>query len=309
MDLSVIVPVYNEEGNIKELYIQIRDAVSSLGLSYEIIFVNDGSTDRTEELLRKVYSKVKDLKIINFRRNFGQSAAMLAGFRIAKGKYIVSIDGDLQNDPKDIPALLAKLESGYDVVSGWRFRRKDTFFKRFFSRFASLLRRKFLGMKIHDYGCSLKAYKREALSGIELYGEMHRYIPPLLQWKGFRIGEVKVSHRNRQAGRTKYGVSRLYKGFIDMGVVWFWQKYSSRPMHMFSFIGILAGGFGVFCTFYSMYLKMIRDVSLSDTFLPTMAVFSIMIGAQMFVTGILADIIIKNYYKDSEPYSIKDILE
>lgn len=309
MDLSVVVPLYNEEGNIKELYIQIQDIVSSLGLSYEIIFVDDGSTDGTTDILRKIQSKTKDLKVVILRRNFGQSAAMLAGFKESSGKYVVTMDGDLQNDPADIKELLVKLDKGYDVVSGWRFRRKDGFFKKFFSRFASLLRRKFLGIRIHDYGCSLKAYRKEALEGLELYGEMHRYIPPILQWKGFKVGEVKVNHRERMSGKTKYGAGRLYKGFIDMGVVWFWQKYSLRPMHMFSFFGFVFGGFGIFCSIYSIYLKSVRSVSLSDTFLPTMGVFSLMIGVQLFVTGILADIMIKNYYKGTESYIVKEVLE
>ena len=308
MDLSVVAPLYNEVGNVDKLYAELHKVLVSIGLSYEIIFVDDGSSDGTDEVLHRIQSKVKDLKVVILRRNFGQSAAMDAGFSKASGRYIVTIDGDLQNDPLDIPGLLTKLDMGYDVVSGWRFRRKDPFFKKFFSRFASLLRRRFLGIRIHDYGCSLKAYRKEALDGLELYGEMHRYIPPILQWKGFKVGEVKVNHRKRMSGKTKYGMGRLYKGFVDMGVVWFWQKYSLRPMHMFSFLGFVFGGFGVFCSVYSIYLKTIKSVSLSDTFLPVMGVFSLMIGVQLLVTGILADIMIKNYYKDSQTYSVKEVL-
>ena len=308
MDLSIVAPLYNEVENVDKLYAELHKVLAGIGLSYEIIFVDDGSTDGTNDVLRRTQLKSKDLKVVVLRRNFGQSAAMLAGFKEASGKYIVTMDGDLQNDSLDIPKLLVKLNQGYDVVSGWRFKRKDSFFKKFFSRFASLLRRKFLGMRIHDYGCSLKAYRKEALDGLELYGEMHRYIPPILQWKGFKVGEVKVNHRKRMSGKTKYGVGRLYKGFIDMGVVWFWQKYSLRPMHMFSFLGFLFGFFGIFCSIYSVYLKSFRSVSLSDTFLPVMGVFSLMVGVQLFVTGILADIMIKNYYKGADSYTVREVL-
>ena len=308
MDLSIVAPLYNEVENVDKLYAELHKVLAGIGLSYEIIFVDDGSTDGTNDVLRRTQLKSKDLKVVVLRRNFGQSAAMLAGFKEASGKYIVTMDGDLQNDSLDIPKLLVKLNQGYDVVSGWRFKRKDSFFKKFFSRFASLLRRKFLGMRIHDYGCSLKAYRPEALDRLELYGEMHRYIPPILQWKGFKVGEVKVNHRKRMSGKTKYGVGRLYKGFIDMGVVWFWQKYSIRPMNMLSFLGFLFGFFGIFCSIYSVYLKSFRSVSLSDTFLPVMGVFSLMVGVQLFVTGILADIMIKNYYKGADSYTVREVL-
>jgi glycosyltransferase involved in cell wall biosynthesis len=306
MDISVIVPIYNEKKNVPLLYDKIFKVLKSITKDFEIIFIDDGSTDGSYEEMKKL----RDLTIIKFRKNFGQSAAMDAGFHNANGKIIISMDGDLQNDPSDIPRLLKKLkEKDLDVVCGWRYKRKDTLEKRIFSIFANAFRNFLIKDPVHDSGCSLRAYKRECFEDFDLMGEMHRYIPSLLRWKGFKIGEEKVSHHKRKFGKTKYSLSRVIRGFLDLFVVWFWRKFSGRPVHIFGGLGIITIGFGILTGLYSIYLKIIQKVSLSDTFLPDVAVFSIIIGIQFFISGIMTDIAIKNYYKcgNSKIYNIHKI--
>ncbi len=227
--VSVVVPVYNEEGNVSELHREINDVCRSNGYEYEIIFVDDGSTDKTAGICRQL----RPLKLIQMRRNFGQTAAMDAGIKAAQYDYIVTMDGDRQNDPADIPNMIAYLEEhNLDVVSGWRKNRKDTLMKRFTSRGANFLRHLIVKDGIHDSGCSLKVYRRECFEGMNLYGEQHRFIPALLKIKGFTVGEVVVHHRARTSGVTKYNWKRTIKGFVDMISVWFWNKFASRPMHL-----------------------------------------------------------------------------
>ena len=307
MDISIVVPVYNERKNVAILHSRIRDVLDSLGKKYEIIFVDDGSRDGTFQELKRL----DKVKIVQFRKNFGQTAAMSAGFKAAKGDIIISMDGDLQNDPQDIPRMLAKMDEGYDVISGWRASRKDSISKVLFSKFAASLRRKFISDIVHDSGCSLKAYKKECFEDLDLYGEMHRYIPALLSWKGFRIGEVKVRHQARRFGTTKYGARRLARGFMDMINVWFWRKYSGRPLHIFGGLGIIFTLIGIVTAIYVAYLKIFRQVDISDTFLSVFAVFLIMIGILLFVSGLMADISIKSYYGSNgrKTYSIKEVIE
>lgn len=218
LDLSVIAPMYNEEGNVKELHRRIKEACDKLGKSYEIILVNDGSSDRTVEMCQGL----SPLKLIVMRKRFGQTAAMDAGIKASRGKIIVMLDADLQNDPNDIGLLLQEMEKGYDVVAGWRWQRKDPISKIIFSRGANLLRKILIQDKIHDSGCSLKAYKRECFADIDLFGEMHRFIPAILELEGYKVGEVKVSHHPRVHGVTKYNWKRGMKGFVDMISIWFW---------------------------------------------------------------------------------------
>ncbi|MFA6160273.1 MAG: glycosyltransferase family 2 protein, partial [Parcubacteria group bacterium] len=243
--ISVVVPLYNEEGNVRELHRKIKEACEALtptlsqrekGISgYEIIFIDDGSRDKTVENCEGL----TPLKLIKFRRNFGQTAAFDAGVKNSLGDIIVMMDGDLQNDPADIPLLLAEIEKGYDIVSGWRWQRKDSISKKIFSRTANLLRKILIHDKIHDSGCSLKAYRRECFKDVDLFGEMHRFIPALLELQGYRVSEVKVSHHPRTSGVTKYNWKRGVKGFVDMVSIWFWGKYANRPLHLF-------GGSGIF---------------------------------------------------------------
>ncbi len=306
--ISVVVPLFNEEGNVARLHQKIVLACNKLQKPYEILFINDGSKDKTLEEAKKL----SPLTLIEFRRNFGQTAAFDAGFKHAKGEIIVTMDGDLQNDPSDIPLLLEKMEKeGYDVVSGWRHKRKDSISKKIFSRGANLLRKILLHDEIHDSGCSLKAYKRECFEHLDLYGEMHRFIPALLEIQGFRVGEVKVSHHPRTQGVTKYNWKRGLKGFVDMISIWFWNRYSHRPVHIFGGIGILLMMIGKILLLWMIIEKLFFGAQLSEKIWPLMGIFLIMIGVQFFIFGLLSDIVTKIYYKNHERmnYSIKEIIE
>ena len=306
--LSVVVPLFNEEGNVGLLHKKIVLACDKLQKPYEILFINDGSKDKTSEEAKRL----SPLTLIEFRRNFGQTAAFDAGFKHAKGEVIVTMDGDLQNDPSDIPLLLEQMEKeNYDVVSGWRYKRKDSISKKIFYRGANLLRKILLHDEIHDSGCSLKVYKRECFEHLDLYGEMHRFIPALLEIQGFRVGEVKVSHHPRTQGVTKYNWKRGMKGFVDMISIWFWNRYSHRPVHIFGGIGILLMIIGKLLLIWMIIEKLFFDAELSEKIWPLMGIFLIMIGVQFFIFGLLSDIVTKIYYKNHERmnYSIKDIIE
>ncbi|MFZ2193672.1 MAG: glycosyltransferase family 2 protein [Candidatus Moraniibacteriota bacterium] len=304
--ISVVVPLYNEEGNVENLHAKILSACQKLGREFEIIFIDDGSKDKTVENCQGL----TPLKLIEFRRNFGQTAAFDAGIKNSTGDIIITMDGDLQNDPADIKLLLEELEKGFDIVSGWRFNRKDNFSKKFFSRGANLLRKILIHDKIHDSGCSLKSYKKECFKDVDLFGEMHRFIPALLELQGYKVGEVKVSHHPRVSGVTKYNWKRGMKGFVDMISIWFWGKYANRPLHLFGGSGIVLStvGFGILIW---MIIEKIMGLSISEKIWPLIGVFFIMIGVQLFIFGLLADIIIKNYYKSQNKmnYSIKEIRE
>ena len=305
--ISVVVPLYNEEGNVTELHRRIKEACDALGKTYEIVFINDGSTDKTAEEARGL----SPLKFIEFRKNFGQTAAFDAGIKNASGEIIITMDGDLQNDPGDIGLLLTEMEKGYDVVSGWRFKRKDTFMKKFFSRGANMLRKILIQDKIHDSGCSLKAYRHECFKEVDLFGEMHRFMPALLEMQGYRVGEVKVSHHPRIHGKTKYNWKRAIKGFVDMISIWFWRKYATRPLHLFGGTGIVFSFIGVLILIWMVIDKIAYHGSISDKIWPLMGVFMIMVGILLFVSGLLADIMVKNYYqgRNRMNYSIKEITE
>ncbi|MEM3373690.1 MAG: glycosyltransferase family 2 protein [Candidatus Woesearchaeota archaeon] len=320
LDLSIVIAAYNEEHNVSELYKKITNVMQKLIQkqkseknleinSYEIIFVDDGSTDNTFYILQDLAEKDKNLRIIKFRKNFGQSAAWDAGFSYAKGKIIITMDADLQNDPEDIPKLLLEMKNkNLDVVSGWRFNRKDSFTKKFFSKLAKFFRNIIINDKIHDSGCSLKAYKSECLQDLELKGEMHRYITEILALKGYKIGEVKVNHLPRKFGKTKYNLIRLPKGFLDLLVVAFWQKYSARPIHLFGSFGILMTFFGFLTGIYLLYLKFFKAVPISNRPLLLLSILFVILGIQFIIFGLIADILIKLYYSGGKKnYSIEKI--
>ncbi|WP_256558498.1 glycosyltransferase family 2 protein [Haloarcula marina] len=311
VQISVVLPVYNEQGNLKPLATELSEILGQEYERWEVLFVDDGSTDGSIETLEEIHGADDRFKVVKFRGNFGQSPAIDAGLDYAAGDLVVTMDSDGQNDPSDIPKLVEKLEEGYDCVSGWRKNRDDPFAKRFFSRFASGLRQLFLGTDLHDYGCTLKVFRKPAAKDLDLSGEMHRYIPALLSWRGYRIAEVPVNHRPRRNGETKYSWQRLPKGFLDLVNVWFWQKFSGRPLHIFGGLGILSMFIGTLGGFYSAYLKFVVGANLSATALPLFAVFMIMIGVQFFISGILADIGIKGYQhaKNEEPYRVREVLE
>jgi len=305
--LSVVVPIYNEAENVKELHQKINSACQNLGKTFEIIFIDDGSTDDTIAM----YAGLTPLKLISFRRNFGQTAAFDAGIKNAHGEIIITMDGDLQNDPADIKLLLEEMNKGFDVVSGWRWKRRDSLMKKIFSRTANLLRKILVKDNIHDSGCSLKAYKRECFEDVDLFGEMHRFIPAILKLQGFKIGEVKVNHLPRIHGKTKYNWKRGIKGFVDMISVWFWRKYSGRPLHLFGGTGMMLSLLGSAILAWMAIAKIFYHQSLSEKIWPIIGIFLILVGVQLFVSGLLADIAVKNYYKNrkSMNYSIKNIAQ
>lgn len=304
--VSIVVPVFNEEGNVYELHREIKEVCEKEEYDYEIIFINDGSSDNTHVICKTL----KPLKYIRMRRNFGQTAAMDAGIKAATKDLIVTMDGDRQNDPADIPEMIKYLcDNDFDVVSGWRKNRKDAFMKKFISRGANLLRYIFVHDGIHDSGCSLKVYRRECFKGINLYGEQHRFIPAILKIKGFTVGEYVVHHRARTVGKTKYNWKRTFKGFVDMISVWFWNKYSTRPLHLLGTMGVLfmVGGFG--CGIWSVVIYLL-GYKMSDNIIPPLlTVFFIIIGLLMFIFGLMSEILIKTYYgvHVDASYSVKEI--
>ncbi len=307
MELSVVVPLYNEEGNAKELHRRIKEACEKLGKNFEIIFIDDGSTDGTV----KDCEGLTPLKLIRFRKNYGQTAGFDAGIKAAVGEIVVTMDGDLQNDPSDIGKLLEKMDEGFDVVAGWRAKRKDPFMKKLSSRLANIARQILISDNIHDSGCSLKAYKRECFADVDLFGEMHRFMPAILQFDGYKVGEVKVNHFPRTVGVTKYNWKRGMKGIVDMISIWFWRKYSSRPLHLFGGSGIVLSIVGFLILAWMMVAKIFYGASLADKIWPLIGVFFIMIGLILFIFGLLADIIIRSYYKEQGRmnYSIKEIVD
>ena len=244
-ELSVVVPLYDEEESLPQLVDQLLAAMRALDLSFELVLVDDGSNDGTANVLSALAATVPELVAVLLRRNYGQSAAMAAGFDASSGAVIVTLDGDLQNDPADIPLLLAELNQGYDLVSGWRHQRQDAAVQRLLpSRIANRLIARVTGVRLHDYGCSLKAYRREVVSDLNLYGELHRFLPALAFIEGARIGEVKVNHRPRRYGRSKYGIDRTFRVLMDLLTVWFMKRFLTRPMHVFGFAGLLSLGAG-----------------------------------------------------------------
>lgn len=313
MKYSVVVPARNEEDNVQPLYEavkQVMDHVKSpagdhVASGWELILIDDGSTDKTGEIINRLCQQDQRVKLIQFRRNFGQTAGWSAGFDHAAGEIVIVLDADLQNDPQDIPKLLKKLDEGYDVVSGWRQKRKDDPVLMLGSKFGNWLHRYITGEKIHDHGCSLKVYKREALKDLELYGEMHRYITALLSWKGFKVGEEKVRHRPRQRGYTKYSVRKKMKGFLDLVIVKFWIQYSARPMHFFGMIGaaFIAAGLVLGGTLGLLWL--LRVIALSGRSSPLLAVLLVLLGFQFLLTGVLADVVAHTYYAEKKAYTIK----
>lgn len=306
--ISVVVPVFNEEGNVRELHKEILEVCKKENYKFEIIFVDDGSKDKTPEICKEL----KPLKYIRMRKNFGQTAAMDAGIKLAQYDYIVTMDGDRQNDPADIPKLVNYLEENdLDIVSGWRKNRKDTVMKKFTSRVANFLRGIIVKDNIHDSGCSLKIYKKECFDHINLYGEMHRFIPALLRIKGFEVGEVVVNHRPRTAGVTKYNWKRTIRGFVDMISLWFWSKYAVRPLHILGAGGMVSIFLGVVCAIWSIVLFALGYKMSNNIMPPLLTVFFIIVGLLMFIFGLMSDMMSKTYYGSGidKSYSVKETIE
>lgn len=298
LQISIVVPFYNEQENIKELYSQLTSVLEPVKMSYELIFIDDGSTDNTFRVLTELFQKDKRVKAIRLRKNFGQTAALQAGFDFSRGEIVISMDGDLQHDPKDIPQFLAKMEEGFDIVSGWRKKRVDNFlFRRLPSLVANRIMKRLSGVQIHDFGTTFKAYKREAIQGLQLYGELHRFIPALISRTGMKITEIPIHNIVRQKGKSKYGLSRIRRVFFDLMTVKFIVSFIDRPLQIFGVIGLCFGGFGFMIAFiltlgFYLFGWSIRDNLGNLVF----SVFLMILGLQFIMTGLLAEIMSRVYF-------------
>ncbi len=298
LDLSVVIPLYNEVESLPHLYAALRDALDAMQRSYEILLVDDGSTDGTLEALRQIAAQDPRVKVIRFRRNFGQTAAMAAGFDHARGGVVIPMDGDLQNDPGDIPLLLAKIEEGYDVVSGWRKNRQDkTLMRKFPSRIANWIIGRVTGVRLHDYGCSLKAYRTEIVRGTRLYGEMHRFIPALANLMGARICEVPLRHHPRRFGKSKYGIKRTLKVVLDLLTVKFLSDYSTKPIYLFGGIGLTLCTAAVLAGVETVWEKVALGTYVHNNPFILIATFLFTLGVTFIFMGLLAEIIIRTYHE------------
>ena len=311
VDVSLVIPLYNEIENISTLHEAILPVLSSLEKDTEIIYVDDGSTDGTFEQLQKIQASDSSVWVIQLRRNFGQAAAFSAGFDFARGNVIVTMDGDLQNDPDDIPLLIEKIDQGYDIVSGWRVKRKDNFItKRLPSMIANSIISWVTGVKLHDYGCSLKAYREEVVKNIRLYGELHRFIPAIASWMGIRIAEVPVNHFPRKHGRSKYGLGRTLRVILDLITVKFMLNYATRPLQIFGLAGMASFLTGLVISGYLTILRLFYGESLSDRPILLLGVLLIMLGVQLVLMGLLGELIVRTYHEsqDKPIYAVREIL-
>ena len=298
LGISVVIPVYNEEGNIDRLYQELTAVLETIGRDYEVVAINDGSSDRTYEILNDVQAKDARWHIIHFRRNFGQTAAMAAGFDAARGEVVITIDADLQNDPRDIQRILDKFDEGYDIVSGWRQDRKEPLFlRRIPSMFANRLISRTTGIRLHDYGCTLKAYHFDVVKGVQLYGELHRFIPALAGQMGVRVAEIPVKDRARKWGSSKYGFNRTFKVILDLIAVIFLLSYFNRPLYVFGAAGILVGAVGSLLGLYLTVFKLLTENKIGDRPLLQLSVLLMVLGVQFVSTGIVADMIMRTYHE------------
>jgi len=310
MTVSIIVPLYNEEDNVEILHERIMGVVTSNDIDYEIIYVDDGSNDNTLQLLDKLQSRHKNVLVLSLRRNFGQTAAFAAGFDFARGDIVITIDGDLQNDPNDIPRLIEAIKD-CDLVSGWRKKRKDPFItRRLPSIIANWLISKVTGVRLHDYGCSLKAYRREVVKNLRLYGEMHRFIPAVASWYGVRISEIETTHHPRLRGKSKYGISRTIRVLLDLITVKFLQSFSTRPMQFFGPMGLIFCLLGFCISLYLTFDKLIMGAAIGGRPLLLFGVLLIIVGVQFIGMGLLGEMLVRVYHESQKKpiYAIKKIL-
>ena len=297
--LSVVVPLYNEEGSLHQLVEKLLEVLRPLGLAFELVLVDDGSRDATPQILGQMASQVPELVAVLLRRNYGQTAAMAAGFDSSRAPIIVTMDGDLQNDPADIPLLIDTLEEeGYDLVSGWRHQRQDGALNRLLpSLIANRLIARVTGVRLHDYGCSLKAYRREVVADMNLYGELHRFLPALAFIEGARIGEVRVQHHPRRYGNSKYGIDRTLRVLMDLLTVWFMKRFLTRPMHVFGLAGLTTLGLGLLIALWLVGEKLLLGTNIGNRPLLLMAVLAILSGVQLFCFGLLSELQMRTYHE------------
>jgi glycosyltransferase involved in cell wall biosynthesis len=312
MELSIVIPLYNEEENVGPLYAQLKGALEATGREYEIIIVDDGSTDGSFDVLKRLHEDDERLKVIRFRRNFGQTAAFAAGFDRSQGQVVITMDADLQNDPADIPLLLEKIEEGYDVVSGWRLHRQDPFLtRRLPSMIANWLISQVTRVHLHDYGCSLKAYRREVVKNVQLYGELHRFIPAIANWMGVSVAEVPVRHYARRFGKSKYGLSRTVRVLLDLLTVRFLLSYSTRPIHIFGGLGLISFVAGIGLGGYLSFVKFALDRKIGDRPLLLLAILLMVMGVQLISMGLLGELVVRTYYEtlDKPTYAVREVLD
>jgi len=311
-ELTIVIPLYNEVENVDPLHAELSAALDGIGRSYEVIVVDDGSRDGSFECLKAVHAADPRWRIIRFRRNFGQTAGFAAGFSAARGAVVITSDADLQNDPRDIPRLLAKMDEGFDIVSGWRVHRKEPFFSR---RLPSLLANRMIsgatGVVLHDYGCSLKAYRSEVVKTLRLYGELHRFIPAVASWMGVTVAEVPVNDRARRFGHSKYGITRTFKVLLDLITVRFMLGYSTRPLHIFGWLGLISGGLGLLAGLYLTIVKLVLGQNIGNRPLLLLAALLIILGVQMISMGLVAEMVMRTYHEaQNKPiYVIRETLE
>lgn len=323
IDLSIVVPVYNEEENLRPLLAEITAALKDKPIRYEVVLVDDGSSDGSFAVMKALHQVDDRVVAIQFRRNHGQTAAFAAGFDLARGRYILTMDADRQNDPADIPQMLKKLEEGYDVVNGWRENRQDAFLMRKLPSFvANRLIARLTDVPLRDRGCSLRVFRAEVTKELKLYGELHRFIPEMVSFAGFSMAEVPVNHRARVAGQSKYGISRTFRVIVDLMTILFLRKYSDRPMHLFGLMGVSFGGLGVLAGLYLTWLKIwagiqashfwtgFRDFNIGERPLLLLAVLLVILGVQFLVMGLIAELIVRTYYESQNKtvYYIRQIL-
>ena len=302
--ISIVIPLFNEEESVIPLSHELRKALSRLNTNYEVILIDDGSTDSSLQKLKEIVKTDNRFKYLSFRKNYGKSAALQIGFKAATGDAVVTMDADLQDDPQEVQNLLKKLDEGYDLCSGWKKKRQDPFIKKISSKFFNFVTRLISGIKIHDFNCGLKAYRKEVVESVKVYGELHRYIPVLAKWQGYNVTEVPVMHHPRRYGKTKFGVTRFFKGFIDLVTVTFVTRYIKRPMHFFGFLGALSSLVGLGILGY-LTILWIQGHPLSNRPMIFLGMLLIIVGVQLFAVGLLGEVIVHNAMDDRE-YVIKD---
>ncbi len=306
--ISIVIPLYNEAESLPELYQRIHEVMQELVVPYEILFIDDGSTDNSFEVLTELYKNNHHIRVYQFRRNFGKSAALATGFARARGDIIITMDADLQDDPHEIPALLDKLNEGYDLVSGWKKKRHDPFIKKYTSRIFNRATAWMSGLYIHDFNCGLKAYRREVVKSVQIYGQLHRYIPMLAHLQGFRVAEIPVQHHARKYGTTKFGMSRFAAGMFDLITTTFLTRFNKRPLHLFGSMGLISFTSGSFICLYLAWYWLFVESRLSNRPILFLGILLIMVGVQFFSIGLLGEMITESKKKDLE-YSIRTSLE
>ncbi len=308
-ELSILVPLYDEKDNLRPLFGKLKKVLTGLGVNWEAVFVDDGSTDGSFEVLKEIREADPRVRIFKLRRNFGKSAALDTGFKAVRGRRVIIMDADLQDDPEEIPALLEKIDSGYDLVTGWRADRHDRLVKKYTSRVYNLVTSTLTGIRLHDFNCGLKAFRREVIEDISLYGELHRYIPPLAHWKGYRVTEIRVRHHRRAFGKSKFGAYRFFAGFMDLLTVMFMTRYSKKPLHLFGGAGLFLFSAGVLINGYLVMLNLLGKDFLRVRPLMFLGVLLMLVGFQLLSTGLLAELMTMSIHRKKEEGIVREALE